>query len=319
MGACLPSWSWRPRSRTSRSATVTYKNEFGNFDVRSVHPGHRYLENTIVTKGRFLNDFDIDQHRKVAAIGALVERSLFDGEPAIGKYLGVNGIAFKVVGVFEDEGGESEMEKIYIPISTAQRTFNGATRVHQFMFTTGVADLEKTEAMAAEVRKRLAQRHNFAEDDRRAIYVSNLNERFARFLDLMGGIRLFIWIVGIGTILAGVVGVSNIMMITVRERTKEIGVRKALGATPWSIISLILQESVLITAVAGYTGLVLGVATLELAGANLPETSMFRSPGVDLHVAIYATVLLVLAGTMAGFFPARRAARIRPIEALRDE
>ncbi len=302
-----------------RVVSVTYKDKHEDFDVRAVHPGHRYVENTIVTEGRFLNDFDIEQHRKVSVIGVRVKQALFGDEPAIGKNFLINGIAFKVVGVFEDTGGEGEMEKIYLPISTAQRTYGGANQIAQFMVTTGAANLEQSQTIAAEIRSRLAERHNFPEEDRRAVFVSNLNERFQRFVGVMTGMRIFTWIIGIGTILAGVVGVSNIMLISVRERTKEIGIRKALGATPASIISLILQESVLITAVAGYTGLVLGVATLELARANLPESSFFRTPEVDLEVAIYATIMLVLAGTLAGFFPARRAAGIRPIEALRDE
>lgn len=301
------------------TTTASYKDKHEPFSIRSVHPGHRYVENTIITEGRFLNDYDIERRRKVAVIGARVRDALFENEPAIGKYIKVNGIAFKVVGIFEDVGSEGEMENIYLPISTAQRTYNGANRIAQFMVTTGDAGLEKSQAMSDEIRSRMARRHKFAEEDRRAVFVNDLNERFQRFVNLMSGIRLFVWIVGIGTILAGVVGVSNIMMIAVRERTKEIGIRKALGATPWSIVSLILQESVFITAVAGYLGLVLGVGTLELASRNLPDSSFFRSPSVDLSVAIYATAMLVLAGTLAGLFPARRAARIRPIEALRDE
>jgi len=302
-----------------RVVSVTYKDKHEKFDVRAVHPGHRYVENTIVTEGRFLNDFDIERHRKVSAIGILVKQALFGDQAAIGKHFLINGIAFKVVGVFEDTGGEGEMDNIYIPISTAQRTYNGANQVAQFMVTTGDATVEESQAIATQIRQQLAERHNFPEEDRRAVFVNDLNERFQRFVDVMTGMRVFIWIIGIGTMLAGVVGVSNIMLIAVRERTREIGIRKALGATPASIVSLILQESVLITAVAGYVGLVLGVVTLELGRANLPESSFFRNPEVDLSVAIYATVLLVLAGALAGFFPARRAARIRPIEALRDE
>jgi putative ABC transport system permease protein len=299
--------------------TVSYKSETGDFDVRSVHPGHQHVENTIVTEGRFVNEFDIEQHRKVATIGDLVRDALFKGDSSIGKYIKINGIAFKVVGVFDDEGGESERRKIYIPISTAQKAFGGYRRVHQFMLTTGDANLEESEEMVAAIRGKLAQRHKFDVEDQRAVFLNNNNQRFARFTQLMAGIRLFVWVIGIGTILAGVVGVSNIMMIVVRERTKEIGVRKALGATPWSIVSLILHESVFITGVAGYIGLVVGVAVLELVGGQLPADGFFQRPEVDLRVAIYATMLLVLAGTLAGLFPARRAARIRPIEALRDE
>jgi putative ABC transport system permease protein len=196
--------------------------------------------------------------------------------------------------------------------------FNGADRLHQFMFTTGEADLAQTEALAASVRSRLAERHDFAVEDQRAVFVSNLNERFARFLALMRGIRGFIWVVGLGTILAGVVGVSNIMMISVRERTKEIGVRKVLGATPWSIVSSILQESVLIISIAGYVGVVAGVVAVEVMAAQI-EHEIFRRPEVDLGVAFAAAGLLLVAGTVAGAVPALKAARIRPVVALRDE
>ena len=298
---------------------VSYGNEFSNYDIRSVHPDHKYLERTVVTEGRFLNDLDLQQYRKVAVIGVLVKNALFKDEPAIGKYIKVNGIAFKVVGIFEDAGGEGEMEKIYLPITTAQRTFNGANRVAQFMLTTGDRSVSETEETADAIRKKIAARHWFSPEDPRAMSIYNNNESFQQVLNLMSGIRLFVWVVGIGTILAGVVGVSNIMMIVVRERTREFGVRKALGATPWSIVSLILQESVFITGVAGYIGLVLGVAALELVSRNLPNADFFRNPEVDFNLAMWATVVLVAAGTLAGLFPARKAAMIRPIEALRNE
>ena len=299
--------------------TVAYNGETGSYDIRSVHPDHRYLEKTIVTRGRFLNRLDVAEHRKVAAIGERVEKGLFGDEDALGKYLTINGIPFRVVGLFRDDGGESEEEKIYLPISTSQRAFGGGNDISMFMLTTGELDIEKTESMATEIKETLAQRHSFAPEDRRAVFVNNLNEVFQRFVNLMAGIRAFVWIIGIGTILAGVVGVSNIMMIVVKERTKEIGVRKALGATPRSILGLILQESVFITALAGYVGLVLGVALLETAARFLPSSEFFVNPGIDLRLALAATALLVLAGTVAGAFPAFRAARVRPVEALKDE
>ncbi|MFQ5526443.1 MAG: ABC transporter permease [Thermoanaerobaculia bacterium] len=299
--------------------TVAYGGETGSFDIRSVHPDHQYLEKTIVSAGRFLNELDIAEYRKVTAIGERVKEALFASEPAIGKYININGIPFRVVGLFRDEGGESEEEKIYLPISTAQKAFGGANRITMFMLTTGEADLETTDAMATEIKELLAQRHRFSVEDRRAVFVRNLNEFFQRFVNLMAGIRIFVWIIGIGTILAGVVGVSNIMMIVVKERTQEIGVRKALGATPGSILGLILQESIFITATAGYIGLVLGVALLEFGAKALPHSEFFVNPGIDLRLALAATALLVVAGSAAGFIPAYRAARVQPVEALKDE
>ncbi len=298
---------------------VAYKGETGTFDIRAVHPDHQYLEKTIITRGRYLNELDIVENRKVAVIGDHVKEALFKTASAIGEEIKINGIAFKVVGIFIDDGGESEMEKIYLPISTAQRTYNGANRVGQIMLTTGDAAFDRTQAMAAEITQKLADWHDFDPADRRAVFVRNNVEEFQRFTGLMRNIRIFIWIVGFGTILAGVVGVSNIMMIAVRERTREIGIRKALGASPWSVVALVLQESVLLTGVAGYVGLVLGVAVLEVVAANLPGGDYFRNPEVDLRIALWATVVLVVAGTLAGLAPALKAAHVQPIEALRDE
>jgi len=298
---------------------VAYGKETSSFDIRSVHPGHQHLEKTIITQGRYLNDFDIEQRRKVMVIGEAVKSQLFGRNRAMGEYVKINGIPFRVVGIFTDEGGIGEQEKIYLPISTAQRIFNGADRVSMFMFTTGEADLAESDEMAEAVTAMLAQRHRFDPEDERAVDVTNINRFFQRFVNLMSGIRIFIWIVGLGTILAGVVGVSNIMMIVVKERTQEIGVRKALGATPGSIVGLILLEAIFITAVAGYLGLVGGVGLLELGGALLPESEYFVDPHVDLRVALSATVLLVVAGSLAGLVPAWRAAQVQPVEALKDE
>jgi len=257
--------------------------------------------------------------RKVAVIGVLVKLALFHDAPAIGERIAINGVAFAVVGLFDDEGSEQDRELIYVPISTAQRAFGGANKVQRILFTTGQANVPQSKAMELRVRELVAEQHRFDPADPRAVFVRNNLEQFEKFSSLMGGIRLFIWIVGIGTLIAGVVGVSNIMMIAVKERTREIGVRKAVGATPLSIVRLVLEEAVLLTALSGYLGLALGVLALEGLSRLVPNADFFRQPEVDLKVAVTATVLLVVAGALAGFFPARRAAAIRPIEALRDE
>jgi len=299
--------------------TVAYQGQTSSFDVRSVHPDHQFLEKTIITEGRFLNPQDLAETRKVAVIGVRVRDQLFKGKPALGEYIEVKGVPFRVVGIFTDEGGEGEQEKIYLPITTSQRTFSGANRVAMIMLTVGDATVDQSKAIATDLRMRVAEKHGFDPDDARAVFISNAVVEFQRYVNLMGGIRMFVWVIGIGTLLAGVVGVSNIMMISVKERTKEIGIRKALGATPWSVMGLVLQESVLVTAVAGYFGLVAGVALLELMSKGMKASDFFRNPEVDFGVAVSATLLLILAGAVAGFFPARRAAAVRPVEALRDE
>jgi len=299
--------------------TISHGDQAGAFDVRSCHPGHRYLENTLITRGRFLNELDIRDKRKVAVIGEPVAEFLFQGADPLGEYIVVNGVQFKVVGAFEDTGGEGEMRKVYLPISTAQAAFNGGRQVHQIMFTVGDMSAEKSLATTARVTSLLAARHHFDPDDPSAIRVRNNLESFQEVQQIFFFLRTFIWIVGVGTVMAGIVGVSNIMLISVRERTREIGLRKALGATPRSIVSLILRESVLLTSVSGYMGLVAGVALLEIVRTFVPENDYIRDPQVHMGTAVAATLLLTLAGALAGWFPARRAARINPISALRDE
>ncbi|HDO28220.1 MAG TPA: ABC transporter permease [Bacteroidetes bacterium] len=308
------------RLYVSSANTTSYKNNFGTYSIRAVNPGHRFIENTIITKGRYINDLDIQNYDKVAVIGNIVKDDLFkNGEEPIGQYIKIGNIPFKVVGVFNDKGGEGEMRIIYLPITTAQRVFNGSNNINQLMFTVGNASVEESKKIAEQVRTEMAQYHHFDPKDQRAVRVNNNLEEYMKVQNLFTGIRVFIWIVGIGTIIAGIVGVSNIMMIVVKERTKEIGIRKAMGATPLSIVGLIMLESVVITSLAGYIGLVLGVGLLELIKANIPPSDFFMNPEANIYVALTAMGLLIFAGTLAGFIPARKAAAIKPIEALRDE
>ncbi len=287
------------------------------FDIRGIHPGHQYLEKTIVTAGRFLNDADLTERRKVCVIGSKVAEFLFGKQDPLGAYIDIRGLSYKVVGVFDDVGGEAELKKIYVPITTAQLVYNQPGRLHQIMFTIGNASLAESQRTAEQLLRFMAERHGVSPDDHLALRVQNNVEEFERVNNVFVWLRAFVWIVGAGTLLAGMVGVSNIMLISVKERTREIGVRKALGATPWSIVSLILGEAIVVTGIAGYSGLILGVAIVELAARYAKDVPYMRAPDVDLSLALTATALLMIAGGLAGFFPARHAASVHPIEALR--
>jgi putative ABC transport system permease protein len=289
------------------------------FDVRAVHPDHLYLEKTIMVIGRFINDFDVERRRKVCVIGLPIADYFFGRRDVVGRWLQIGNFAFQIVGVFDDEGGEGEQRKIYVPITTAQASWGGTQKVHQLMFTVGDADETRAQAIGDSIKAQLAAAHGFSAADPQATRVRNNVEQFERIHRIFAMVDLFIWLMGICTIVAGVVGVSNIMMIIVRERTKEIGIRKALGATPFDIVSTILQESIVLTGAAGYFGLVAGVGLLTLMSSLIPPNPMFSHPEVDLTVAVAATFVLVAAGAIAGFFPARAAARVNPIVALRDE
>jgi putative ABC transport system permease protein len=298
--------------------SINYKNEKGNYLVRSCQTDHDKLEKCNMISGRFLNDMDIKEARKVAVIGKPVQDALFKEEDPIGKYVDVSGILYKVIGVFKDEGRQDN-DRLYIPISTMQKSYNGKDYVDVIWFSTGNASLLQSKRMLEDSKAYIYSKYKIDPTDERAFVAFDNNENYKQIMDLLNGIKFFVGIIGVGTIIAGIVGVSNIMMIVVKERTKEIGVRKAIGATPYSIVSLVIQESILITGFAGYVGLVLGVVVTELAKKFMPPSDFFRNPEVDLSVAIGATLFLIFAGAVAGFVPALKAARIKPIEALRDE
>ncbi len=298
---------------------VSYKDNNGSFRLRGAHREHQFLENTQMIEGRFINQFDIDEKRKSAVIGGKIVAVLFGDEDPIGKNITTMGINFQVVGVFKDEGSEREEEIIYIPITTAQMIFNGTDELHQIMFTTGDASVEESSMMAEQVRSILALRHQFDPKDKRALWVDNNTEQFENIMSVLNAITLFVWIIGVMTIIAGIVGIGNIMMITVKDRTREIGIRKAVGASPKSVIQLIMQEAIVITAISGYLGLFAGIYLLEWIGSLIPEPGAFMNPEVEIGVAVMATCILIIAGAIAGLVPAMKAASIRPIDALRDE
>lgn len=299
------------------SKTLSYKNEHAAFTVRSCAPDHRFLENAKLVKGRFINEIDFNEFRKVCVIGIPVQQVLFKDEDPINKEIDVSGTIFKVVGVFND-AGKGDNDRIYIPLLTAQRIYNGKEDVGMVWATTGNASSERGQQIADQIRNNLAKKFHFNPLDLNAVGVFNNNDEFQRVMGMLDGIKIFVFIIGIFTLIAGVVGVSNIMMIVVKERTKEIGVRKALGASPWSIVSLIIQESVFITFVAGYVGLILGIGVVELIKYFKLEGDFFKNPDVDLSIAITAVILIVVAGALAGFFPALKASRVEPITALRE-
>jgi putative ABC transport system permease protein len=300
-------------------AKIVYRDNFGTYTIRNVLPEYKNIENIEIEGGRFLNKIDNLDCRKVAVISSFIEKNLFKGESGLGKYIQINNINFMVVGIWKNkESREWMMRTAYLPLSTAQRIFTGTNRLHDINMTLGNTSVEQSKRIADNLKYKLAQKYQFDVKDPSAIWVNNTLEDFKRAQDLFSGIRLFIWVIGILTIISGIAGVSNIMLIVVKERTKEIGVRKALGASPRSVISLVLTESVIITAIAGYFGLVAGVGLLELVSPFV-QTEFFKHPQANISIALNATLVLVLAGSLAGLFPAWRAAKIRPIEALRDE
>jgi putative ABC transport system permease protein len=298
--------------------SVRYRDRHAAFDILGAHPDQRFLEKTLITSGRFLNDVDIVERRKVAVIGDLVRSALFREEDPLGKYVEIRGVAYRVVGVFQDVGGEAELRKIYVPITTAQLVYNQPGVVHAMAFTVGEADVTQSQSMERDARRLLSERLDVAETDLLALRTQNNLQKFAKLTAVFAWINGFVWFVGVGTMLAGMISVSNIMLISVAERTREIGIRKAIGATPGSLVRMVLFESILITAVSGYAGLLAGVGLIELIAPRAANTPFLRNPEVDIRMALVATALIVAAGAIAGFVPARRAARVNPIVALRD-
>ncbi|MBC6991125.1 ABC transporter permease [Hymenobacter sp. BT491] len=311
-----------PRNRLTGEYTIMRGTKNGSYQVFGANGEFFKINGETLLKGRFLSPLDIGEQRKVMIMGEKVRKVLFGDEEALGQYVQVKGVFFKVVGIFTttQNQGRNE-ERAYVPFSTFQTTFNQYNQVQLLGLTT--TNGTPVKEIEGQVRILLARRHQFDPADKQALELNNNEEEVARFQGLFRGIKLFVSIIGGLTLVAGVVGVSNIMLIIVQERTREIGVRKALGATPWSIISMIVQESIVITGLSGYLGLLAGVGLLDSiryaiqsTGAKLPY---FDRPGVDVTVAVSAVLLLVVAGAIAGLIPATKAANIKPIEALRAD
>ena len=298
----------------------------GAFSINGDYPEYRYIQLLKITTGRFINDLDMRDRRKVTVIGTRVREVLFEEEEdPLGEYILVKGVYFKVVGVFttnsEGDEAEEETQTIFIPFTTFQNAFNFGKRVSWFSITSQPhipASVVEKKAIAL-----LAERHQIAPDDRNAFGRYNAEKEYRKMVNLFKGINILTWFVGTFTLIAGVIGVSNIMLIIVKERTREIGIRRAIGATPFNIISQIVAESVLLTALSCYIGLFFGVVIIELVSRVLTATGAkveyFKNPEIDFTVAIASLSILVICGALAGLIPGRKAVSIKPVEAIRDE
>ena len=305
---------------------VTHGLKTGSFTIQGDYPEINKIDPNKILEGRFINYKDIEQSRKVCVIGTRVKEVLFEeNQEVVGQYIRVKGIYFQVVGVVEpiskiNIGGQKD-QTIYLPFTSLQKAYNFGDVVHYFSVT--AKENIPVSVVDKKCRALLKERHQINPDDDQAVGGFNLEEEFKKMRGLFTGISVLIWIVGTGTLLAGVIGVSNIMLIIVKERTKEIGVQRAIGATPARIISQIMMESVVLTSVAGYIGLVLGVGLIELINMVLESSgadgTFFRHPSVDFGIAMTALGILVVSGGLAGLIPAQRAVSIKPIDALRDE
>tara|TARA_B100000963_G_scaffold222311_1_gene193838 strand:+ start:329 stop:1558 length:1230 start_codon:yes stop_codon:yes gene_type:complete len=305
--------------RITRNALTRYKNNSNNYSTRGVAPGHQFVEKTILMKGRYINQSDISNKTKVAVIGRMVAKDLFKSEEAIGKYINLGSSAFKVVGIFQDDGGDNEERNIYIPYTTRQLIEKSNDKVDQIILTYR-KELGYLGAMGLEngIKKFFKEKKSVSPEDPNGFYIRNIADDLRETQQFAVVLQLIVSFVGLGTLIAGIIGISNIMVFVVKERTKELGIRKALGATPNSVIKMVLQESVFITIISGYLGLFFGILVLENIGIKL-DKYFIKNPFIEISTALIATVVLIIFGAIAGYIPAKRASSIKPIIALRDE
>ncbi len=299
---------------------IAYKEKSNSYTVRAVSPGHKEAEKTIIMRGRYLNEGDIMNRKKHVVIGRLVEQDLFNGENSIGQYIHESGHSWRVIGVFQDEGGDREERMLYVPYTTAQKIQKNNEEIDQMIV---VYDKNMSYNQSLIFEKKLEiyikKKKFISTEDNRGIYISNTGEEQENSRKFASILNIIISFIGIGTLIAGIIGISNIMVFVVKERTKEIGIRKAIGAPPKSIIAMILQESIFITIISGYFGLFTALLILNIIGDSLMEKYFISNPYIETYDAIWATIILIFFGALAGYLPARKAARIKPIIALRDK
>ncbi|MFO8234210.1 MAG: ABC transporter permease [Bacteroidales bacterium] len=298
----------------------------GSYNINGDYPDFNKIDPSIMVKGRFINQNDIKEERKVVVIGERVHGELFEAnEQPIGKYIRIQGVYFQVVGVFKplnpniSFGGDKE-RSVTIPFTTFQQAYNYGDNIG-FMAITAKEGYE-AKVVEENTIKLMNKTHTISPEDEQAIGHINIEKEYKKMVGLFTGIGILIWIVGTGTLLAGIIGVSNIMLVVVKERTVEIGIQRALGATPWNIINQILSEAAALTVLAGYFGLAAGVGVMGLLGYALENsganTEMFSDPQINFNIAMAALGVLVFFGVLAGLLPAKRAVKIKPIEAIRN-
>jgi len=309
--------------------TITYHNEYGSYNVYGVNPVYQDIFNLKIENGggRFMNDLDLKNQNKVIVIDRKIEEVLFKTESALGKYVQVGKVMFKVVGINSKKERYGE-GSAYIPFTTAQSIFNPNKKFYSIaMQVNGLKTKDANDKFNDKLKQTMSQSLRFDPTDTQALYLYNAQRDYIETMKIFGGITIFVSIIGIFTLIAGIVGVSNIMLMSVKERTREIGIRKAIGASPASILRSIIIESILITTIFGYIGMVMGVGLTELVNIIMQQSaaqsdtgmSVFKDPTVQLSYVFISTAILIISGVIAGYMPARRAVRIKPIEAMREE
>ena len=306
--------------RITISSEVGYKLKSNNYTVRGVSPHHQFNELTVIMNGRYINEADIFNKERNVVIGRLVKQDLFGSENAIGKYVNGGGRSWKVVGVFQDDGGDNEERMIYCSYTTLQSILKSSDEVDQIIISynpeigyEGAIEFEKN------IKKYLKSKKKIDPNDQKGISIRSASNDMQQNEQFSSALNYMIIFIGIGTLLAGIIGISNIMVFVIKERNKEFGIRKAIGATPNSIIALVLQESIFITTISGYVGLFFGVLLLSSIGDKLEKTYFITDPYVDFNFAVSATIMLVFFGALAGYLPAKKAAMIKPIKALNEK
>lgn len=318
-------------ARISRTQNISNGAEYGSYQIRGVMPDYQNIEHLIINPkdGRFVNQLDINSKNKVIVLDKKIADLLFKKGNAIGKDVKVGDLIFKIIGINskkEQWGGPNA----YIPFSTAQIIFNPSKKFNQITFTVdGLETKEENDKFDEKLRTVMGNMLSFNPKDRQAIWVNNSQADYIETQKIFGGITIFVSIIGLLTLIAGIVGVSNIMLVSVKERTKEIGIRKAIGAPPSSILSSIIFESLMITAIFGYFGMMMGIGLTEVVNFFMEQSvatqgdemqmSVFKNPTVNISYALFATGILIVSGIIAGYMPARNAVKIKPIEAMRRD
>ena len=302
------------------SEPISYGLESFTFEISAVSPSNQLIEKHVLMKGRYINEKDIKEKNKVVTIGRLVARDIFKGDDPIGKFINLGSRSFKIVGVFQDTSGDTEENKLIIPYTTRQQILKGTDVVGTVGITFDQSwSGSQAVKLSDNIKSFLKKRKSVDPTDPSGIRIRNVADEIDRSLQFANALQIIVTFVGIGTLIAGIIGISNIMVFIVKERTKELGIRKALGAEPNEIIKMILTESIFITAISGFIGMVIGIIILNSLDSSALQEYFITRAGVDLNIAFSATIILIIFGVIAGYIPAKRAAQIKPIVALRDE